>query len=112
MILTLAAAAAASAMQPGSQVERDVRCVAAFAVVGDTLPDGDEGKTGLMLLTMYYIGKIDGEAPGIDLEAALRQVTGQPGYEQQLQADLQRCASEMEARGKKLQSVGNALQGK
>jgi hypothetical protein len=63
-----------------------------------------------MLVMMYYIGRIDVEAPDLDLEAALRAVVSKPNYlSSGMAADLERCSKEMEARGAELQAVGKAL---
>jgi hypothetical protein len=109
-ILTLMAAAAATAMQPGSVLEKDVRCVAAIALAGEKAKKDGEDQSGMMMLMMFYVGKIEGEAPGFDLAKGLSKVIEAPDYETQtMPADLIRCAGEMEQQGSKLESVAQAL---
>lgn len=110
MIWTLAAAAGAAFVQPGTQLDRDLRCVASLSIAGDSAKDDEKTQAGLMLLMMYYIGRIDAQAPNLDLEGALRAVVSRPGYlSSGMAADLQRCSKEMENRGAELQAVGDAL---
>jgi len=109
-ILTLMAAAAATTMQPGSVLEKDVRCVAAVALTGERAKKDDKDQSGMMMIMMFYIGKIEGEAPGFDLAKGLASVTATPNYETEaMPADLIRCAGEMEQQGSKLETVGKAL---
>ncbi len=83
-ILTLMAAAAATTMQPGSVLEKDVRCVAAIAISGDKAKKDSEEENGLMMMLMFYLGKIEGEARGFDLAKAFGQVAAIPNYEEQV----------------------------
>lgn len=109
-ILTLMAAAAATTMQPGSALEKDVRCVAAIALAGEKAKKDGEDQNGMMMLMMFYVGKIEGEAPGFDLAKGLSKVIEVADYETQtMPADLIRCAGEMEQLGSKLEGVGKAL---
>jgi hypothetical protein len=109
-ILTLMAAAAATTMQPGSVLEKDVRCVAAVALAGEKAKKDGEDQSGLMMILMFYVGKIEGEAPGFDLAKGLGKVIEPSDYETQtMPADLIRCAGEMEQQAGKLQSVARTL---
>jgi hypothetical protein len=109
-ILTLMAATAATTMQPGSALEKDVRCVAAVALAGEKAKKDGEDQSGMMMILMFYVGKIEGEAPGFDLAKGLSKVIDAPDYETQaMPADLIRCAGEMEQQGGKLESVAEAL---
>ncbi|MCC6927161.1 hypothetical protein [Novosphingobium sp.] len=109
-VLSLMAAAAAVTMTPGSQLEKDVHCVAAIALSGDRL-EKEEDKSSLITMMFYYLGRIAGEAPGFDLAGALTRVAEIPNYETQaMPADLIRCAGEMEQVGAELEAVGKALE--
>jgi hypothetical protein len=109
-ILTLMAAAAATTMQPGSALEKDVRCVAAIAISGDKAKKGSEDEGGLMMMLMFYLGKVEGEAPDFDLAKGLGQVAAIPNYEEQVMpADLIRCAGEIEQQASKLETVAKVL---
>ena len=102
------AAAAATTVQPGSTVDNDLHCLAAFASIIDAADE--DKKSGLMIVTSFYIGRIDAEAPDLDLEGALVAVLAVPGYQEKtFQADLKRCGAEMQIKGAALKKVGNAL---
>ena len=104
----IVAAAAASTVQPGSTLDNDLHCLAAFALVLDSAPE--DKKTGLMVITTFYIGRVDAEAPDLDLEEALVAVLSAPDYKTKtLSADLKRCGAEMQIKGAALKKVGNAL---
>lgn len=105
-ILTLMAAAAATVMQPGSMLEKDVRCVAALAIATDKASEDGKDQNGLIMMMLFYVGKIEGEAPGYDLANGLNQVAAIPRYEEEgMLTDLNRCAGEMEQQAKKLDAV-------
>lgn len=109
-ILSLMAAAAATTMQPGSVLEKDVHCLAAVAISGDRAKKGSEEESGLMMMMMFYLGKIEGEAPGFDLAKGLSKVAETPNYEEQVMpADLIRCAGEIEQQAGKLDAVAKTL---
>ena len=104
----IVAAAAASTVQPGSTVDNDLHCLAAFALVLDSAPE--DKKTGLMIITSFYLGRIDAGAPDLDLEEALVAVLAAPDYKTKgLSADLERCGKEMQIKGAALKKVGSAL---
>ncbi len=104
----IAAAAAASSVQPGSKVDQDLHCLAAFSLVGDSAKGEDKLK--VMAVAMFYVGRIDAEAPGLDLEGALANVISAPDYQNNsLKADMERCGTEMQSKGAELQKVGKAL---
>ena len=104
----IAAAAAASSVQPGSKVDQDLHCLAAFSLVGDSAKGED--KPSIMIIAMFYVGRLDAEAPGLDLEDALADVISAPGYRaSSFQADIARCSAEMEAKAGELKKVGKAL---
>lgn len=109
MFLSAFAAAAAVAITPGSQLDRDIHCLAAIATAGG-MAKTEEEKNAMMIGAFYYIGKIDGEAPGIDLQGPLVAIITAPDYgKTQFPADMKRCGGEMSVRGKTLVDLGSAL---
>ena len=104
----IAAAAAASSVQPGSRTDQDLHCLAAFSLVADSAKDED--KSSVMTVAMFYVGRLDAEAPELDLESALAKVLSAPDYrDSSLKADIARCSVEMQSKGTELQKVGKAL---
>ena len=106
-LLTLALLAGpASAARP--ETTGDLRCIAvtAFALSNKSLTP-QQGEVSLM----YFLGRIDGREPGLDvavnLEAVSRAIT--PAL---AQAEAKRCGGILQARGGYLQQVGAKLRAK
>lgn len=109
MILPIIAAAAATTVQPTPADINDLRCVAAFAAVSNFAKTEDE-KTKLIAGLLYFIGKIDGRATGIDMNVELTALLKQPDYfTKQFGPDVERCAEEAKVRGKALEDLGDAM---
>lgn len=109
----MAAAGAAVAMRPGSVLEHDVGCLAALAMAGSKAQKEGKDANGVMIFTMFYIGKIEGEPPGFDLGAGLRRVASKPDYETAIMPkDLARCLDEINNQAAKLETVAQALEKK
>ena len=111
----LIAALAAAAQEPAapSPYEADLRCMLSISVVlgaGDEQDPESPEALSLTALMMYYVGKIDAQAPDLDYVAEIAKLLQAPNYsETQLSGDLLRCAAEVEARGKSLESIGKEL---
>ncbi|HSX55331.1 MAG TPA: hypothetical protein VLG14_08540 [Sphingomonas sp.] len=100
----------AQAAQLDPSIEADVACVASFSYLTSTLPK--ERQAEMAPLITYYVGRIDGKQPGVDLQAAiLRQVAGKSGADlnSYVQSNTKRCGAEMVQMGNRLQAVGKAL---
>ncbi len=113
MILALLPLLAAAAPTPAIGVDDpDLRCMVAvsFAMgaVHDKGADPDMVEA-MSTVFMYFLGKADARHPGEDYGRAFARVVAQPGYEQQLPADLKRCGGEAEARGAMLKDLGEQL---
>ena len=87
----------------------DVRCFIALSALSQTA-DG-ETKQAAAAGTLYFLGRLDGHSPGLDLEAA---VTAEaPGMtEAVLGSLLKSCGEKIRSRGEYLLAVGGALQKK
>jgi hypothetical protein len=84
----------------------DARCVAAYAIQASST-DANTQQSG-MFGTIYFVGKLKGRSPNLDIEAILRVV----GMEvKRAQQDyLARCGVEMQVMGATLIKAGNTLQ--
>lgn len=105
-LLALAAPLAAAPLDNASH--NDVRCVAVLALAANTA-EGDQ-LTGLAFETFYYIGRLDGRVPTLDLEAALRQeaVRLTPADQKQL---LDSCTAQYLKRAQDVQAIGKSMSG-
>lgn len=88
------------------QTVRDVRCL----VVGMSIlrfADAQHRPLGAMLMT-YYVGKISGRTPDLDLKSAvihqLRQIKSAD-----YPAEAQRCGAEVRAKGQQLTTIGKDM---
>jgi len=108
MMAALLAAGAGQAAMPATELS-DTRCVAAFAMMVDQAT-GDDVKQGATTGLVYFVGKLYGRNPGIDLTAALRPVSDDVG--KNLKTELTRCGAELTAVSAAMTAAGNALQAK
>ena len=101
----LAAVSMAALAAPGDDAD-DVRCLIVAAEMSDS-KDKDLEEAG-SIMTMYYLGKLDGRSPGTDLEAlVLRQASGI--REDDKERLLIACSAQLELRAKQLQAIGERL---
>ena len=101
-VLALAAAPALAE----NLTQNDVRCaIIAFNMAGS---DNPNFRTQGVMGSLYYLGKLDGRTPGLDLEARVRaEVTKMTPEQSKIEG--QRCAAELGQRSKALQEMGARL---
>lgn len=108
-MFSLVLATAAAAAQPSPADMQDLRCIAAFATLA-SLTDKADDQEKMLVGMLYYVGKLDGRSPGIDMAGPLKTLVTQPDYlGKDLLADSERCGNEMKARGAELQKIGGAM---
>jgi hypothetical protein len=110
--IMLAALAATTALATGARAAEadnaaDARClVAALALTQSPDP---QVRAFAPAAALYFVGRLDGRAPDIDLEAAVvNQVKSMSP--DALRSELQRCAGILQERGDKLKTIGADLQ--
>lgn len=98
--------AAAAASQPTQ--EQDLRCIAAVSAV---IGQAEESKRAAVVpLLTYYVGRVSGRDPSIDLEKEIRRVyADKANFLDVFQAEIKRCSTEMEGVGRDLQRIGGAI---
>lgn len=107
-LIALALAAAIAAKPLVDANEADVRCVAALAlVIGQ---QGEKPEPGLAAGLLYFMGRLDGRAPGTDIEGMIRSLLAAPDATEQLKPDMIRCGALLEERGAFLEKMGKSLQ--
>ena len=102
----MTAQAPAPAAPASDQNGRDARCL----IVSSALTDSDDAevRTAGLIAAQYYLGRIDGRSPGVDLEALLiREAERLPPADQQ--ALLTSCGAVLEQRGKALEAIGDRM---
>ena len=91
--------------QDGS-TEADVRCMA-VTMMG--LANGNpQIQTASLMAGLYYLGRIDGREPQLDLAAAVEREV-RPMRAEQMQAEAQRCSAYLKGRGEALRAVGERI---
>lgn len=112
MLITVLASLTLAAQQAplDPAVEADIACVASLSALASSFPKEQQGSVAP--LVTYYVGRLDGRVPGLDLEQALiRQLKGKTQAElaTYMQSNGKRCSNEMIALGTRLQAVGKSL---
>jgi hypothetical protein len=102
---------AALAPQPAradvANFDPDLRCAAiGFAAVGGAT---EQQRSSGMLVAAYYVGKLQGRNPAINLEEELYQLS-QRMTQADIAAEAARCGQEFEALGRSMIEMGNNLQ--
>lgn len=100
----LAAAAAPAAAQTG--IEPDLQCLAATTMISGA--EDQNARQAGTFGTLYFVGKLLGADPDLDLEAQLRAAAGAM-QEDELQSVLQRCLGELQSTGQRLSAIGQAM---
>ena len=84
----------------------DVRCVA-VGIRSAELPDSREKSTGL-LMALYFIGRLDGRNPKLDLEALLAEQLAKMTAAD-FAAEATRCSSSLATKGAQITKLGQDL---
>lgn len=87
----------------------DLRCaVIGLAIAGMGAGDNQQMQAGT-LIALYYIGRLEGRVPGLDLEESIFAVS-QNLSPAQIDAERLRCAGEVQAMGETMTDIGRNLQ--
>jgi hypothetical protein len=90
-----------------AETRSDVRCFTALAIL--TADAKEEDIMNLTIVSQYYLGRIDGRSPGLDLESALAAEAESMG-ENEIRQLVKSCAVRVQERGRQLQSFGEGMQ--
>lgn len=105
MLLTMLPASAYS--KPPSATIADVQCLVVGARLASS-PDQQQKLTGSML-AIYFLGRIDGRSPTVDLQELLkREAKKLTGSE--FGSAASRCGAELSARGAEINRIGKTLE--
>lgn len=90
-------------------VKRDVQCFLLYAMGVDLAKD-DTARQAASLGTMYFVGKLQVGAPGLDLTQAVRQEAESFQTNPNAKAIGAGCDAEVQKRGNELIDLGQQLQ--
>jgi hypothetical protein len=87
--------------------EADLSClVASLHLMNSSVPEQSQAGIASFL---YWLGRVDGGAPDLDLETRIANLS--PAFtNEHLNAELVRCGTEMQTRGAEVQAIGDRLQ--
>jgi hypothetical protein len=106
--LLAASSLSAGAVAPVPETRDDLRCFLIMALLVDSSAEG-KGKEAAMAGTLYFLGKLDVRAPGLDIGAAATAELGSM-TEAEFQSQKPRCIALLEERGHYLVAIGTAME--
>lgn len=89
------------------RVDSDLRCLAVSLTLLSS-ESAEQRQAGLGSF-LYWLGRVDGGNPSIDLETRLRTLSTEMTQEQ-IASELVRCGQELVRRGQEVQAVGQRLE--
>lgn len=105
--LALALLLTASSYADSTNSAGDVRCLLA-AVTMMTSPNNTI-RAAAATSALYYLGRLDGREPGVDLEKLLSEESHRMSPDD-LAAESKRCGQELSARARVVSSIGQRLE--
>jgi|SRR5579862_5379288 len=90
-----------------NETRMDARCVVVSGQMAVS-PDIGQRKRAEMLM-LYYIGRLDGRTPGLDLEKLLASESARMTSANTIQSEMRRCNDALTAKGKEITRLGNDL---
>jgi len=92
-----------------ASTEKDLRCI----FVGSRMANADNAmmRASALPVMLYYLGRVDGRTPNLELENAITAVAVKTAKEppELLRATAVRCGKEMQSRGAVMDAVGRRL---
>lgn len=107
LIMSSVFAAAGKVGAANARTVADVQCILVGARLSDS-SDQRQRLSGEMLLT-YFLGRVDGRSPGVDLESFLTR-EAQKMTTSDFAKAARRCGMEFSARGAEIVRIGKTLE--
>ena len=109
MIFLSIIAAASAALAPLDRAsEADLRCVGALANANSETTD-EKQISAYSAGLFYFLGKIDGRQPGIDLGGQLYRLISQTDFLAKMDSELTRCKTDLYKRANELGAAAQQL---
>jgi hypothetical protein len=99
----------AQAAAQDTATQNDIQCVAALSVAASQAK-GDK-LTGLAMITFYFVGRLDGRVPTLDLENELAHVA-KDLTDAKVKTLLADCGAQYLRRANEMQAIGKSLEGR
>jgi hypothetical protein len=97
-----------AAPPPDPETVKDVRCLVALIVLGNS--QDPKIRESALIGAQYFLGRIDGRSPGLDLEAAMANEASMIRAQQK--SFLESCGAILTRRGGEVEEIGNRLKGR
>jgi hypothetical protein len=107
LLLTASAVASCPVWSQDADTLADIRCVA-VGVRSAEKPDSQQKSTGT-LLVLYYIGRLDGRNPTLDVEKLLSEQIGKM-TDADYAAEGIRCSRDLTKKGAQITRIGEDMQ--
>jgi len=104
-IALAAVAPPALAQAPGGSEQADTRCLLMLQLIARDPKQAERASKGMY----FYLGRLTARGPTARLEGLLKAEAAKMPQQQQVQAELQRCSGELNARTQEYQAVGKRL---
>ena len=107
LVLAVAPLVLAAAPPIDPETTKDIRCFVAMAAAA-----GDDDKTANlagMIGGQYFLGRIDGRSPDLDLESAIA-IEAPSLTDADLKALFQSCGQLMQERGQAVEAIGERME--
>ena len=106
-LLLVLTAAPLPVLAQDAAITADIRCVA-VGIRAAALPDSHQKSSGL-LMALYYIGRLDGRDPKLDIEALMSEQLAKMTAADFV-AETQRCGGGLTGKGAQITRIGQDLQ--
>ena len=114
MFLALLSASPDGSVAPTeSAARRDLRCIATASTLqrlNELRGENADRRASLLAFTLYYVGKVKGAEPDIDLAAAIRGLAPMPREPDAMDAIVKSCLEEFRQVGDQLKAAGKNVQ--
>jgi len=105
-LAALACVAAPAARAADDAAAADLKCMVVAAALSQNADPGL--KSAGAMTGIYYLGRLDGRTPNLDLETRLRATISQM-TPQELVPEIQRCGQQVQARLKSAGQIGSRM---
>jgi hypothetical protein len=97
----------AQARAQDAETIADVRCFIAGVLIVARTSDPTQRSAGMML-SLYYIGRLDGRVPKLDLEElVIKEVSTMTTFD--FSSEAKRCGASLTDRGQEITQIGNDM---
>lgn len=107
ILLVLAVVLPATSYADSNTSTGDVRCL--LAAVGMMNSPSNTIRAAAATSALYYLGRLDGREPGVDLEKLLLEESHRMSADD-LTSESRRCGQELSARARVISSIGQRLE--